>query len=80
MKDSMLWEGLYTGAGEECEEERAAEIKHYELTLTLIPSPFYQWRRSRFEGEDKLGEEGTGGENVFFRFVLISHYPIMFNW
>ncbi|KAK4810860.1 LOW QUALITY PROTEIN: hypothetical protein QYF61_008832 [Mycteria americana] len=37
VKDCILWEGPHAGAGEECEEEGAAEAKHYELTTTPIP-------------------------------------------
>ncbi|KAK4806933.1 hypothetical protein QYF61_027300 [Mycteria americana] len=40
VKDCLLWEGPHTGAGEEREEEGAADMKCYELTATppfLIP-------------------------------------------
>lgn len=37
MKDCIPWEGPYAGAEEECKEERAAEMKCYGLTTTLIP-------------------------------------------
>jgi len=37
MKDSVLWEGPNTGAGEEHEEEGAAEMKCGGLTSTPIP-------------------------------------------
>jgi len=41
MEDCLLWEGPQTGAGEECEEEGAAEMCH-ELTASPIPVPL--WR------------------------------------
>ncbi|XP_072714956.1 AN1-type zinc finger protein 5-like isoform X2 [Ciconia boyciana] len=39
MEDCILWEGPHAGAGEECEEEGAAERLHDELTATPIPHP-----------------------------------------
>jgi len=39
VKDWILWEGPHTGAGEEHEEERAAEMKCYGLTTTPVPHP-----------------------------------------
>jgi len=37
--DCLLWEEPHTGAGEECEEERAAETTCDELTAIPIPCP-----------------------------------------
>lgn len=39
MKDRIPWEGPHSGAGEQHEEERAAEGKCYELTATPIRHP-----------------------------------------
>jgi len=39
VENCLPWEGPYTGAGEECEEEGAAETKCDELTITPIPHP-----------------------------------------
>ena len=42
VEDCLPWEGPHTGAGEECEEEKVAEMKCYELTTTPIshtPAP-----------------------------------------
>ncbi|KAM9590862.1 uncharacterized protein ACIBXB_005912 [Morphnus guianensis] len=39
MEDCLLWEGPHAGAGEECEEEGAAETMCDELTATPIPCP-----------------------------------------
>ncbi|GAB0181389.1 hypothetical protein GRJ2_000604200 [Grus japonensis] len=43
VKDCLLWEGPHAGAGEECEEEGAAETKRDELTRT--PFPCTAWER-----------------------------------
>ena len=39
MEDCLPWEGPHGGAGEECEEEGAAETTCDELTTTPIPRP-----------------------------------------
>jgi len=39
MEDCLLWEGPHAGAGEECEEEGAAEATCDELTIAPISSP-----------------------------------------
>ncbi|KAK4832829.1 hypothetical protein QYF61_025817, partial [Mycteria americana] len=39
VKDCISWEGPHAGAGEDHEEEHAAEMKRYELTTTPIPHP-----------------------------------------
>ena len=66
--------GPHAGAGEECEEEGAAEMKHYELPLTLIPFPSFcatQGRGSRrLRSEVELGEEGRCGKKVVLDFFL----------
>lgn len=39
MRDGIPWEGHYTGAGEESEEEGAAETMLAKLTLALAAVP-----------------------------------------
>ena len=39
MEVCLLWEGPHAGAGEQCEEEGAAETTCDELTATPIPRP-----------------------------------------
>jgi len=39
LEGCLPWEGPYTGAGEECEEEGVAERTSDELTPTPIPHP-----------------------------------------
>ena len=37
MQDCLPWEGPHAGAGEECEEQGAAQTACDELTVTPIP-------------------------------------------
>ena len=39
VKDYVLWKEIHAGAGEESEDEGAAETKNYELTSIPIPHP-----------------------------------------
>lgn len=39
MRDCVLWQEPHAGAGEEWDEEGAAEMKCYEVTTTPIPHP-----------------------------------------
>lgn len=39
MKDCISWEGLRAAAGEESEEEGAAEVNFYELSATSVLHP-----------------------------------------
>ena len=39
VEDSLPWVGAQAGAGEECEEEEAAETTCDEMTTTPIPHP-----------------------------------------
>jgi len=61
MENRLPWEGLYTGAGEECEEEGAAETTCDELTTTPFPVSLHH----------------RGGGEVFLRCGFISHYPTL---
>lgn len=46
----------FVGAGEKCKEEGATEMKHYELTRTLIFHSLYNtWER----GDRRVGNEGV---------------------
>jgi len=54
MKNCVLWEGPHAGAGEECEEEGAAEITRYELTTTSFHHPHLQllgWDHCMFQAQ-----------------------------
>jgi len=70
-------EGIQAGAGEECEEEEAAETTCDEPTAAPIPHPSVplagrRWRKSGV----KLSPGRREGEGVL-RFSLISHYPTL---
>ncbi|GAB0186526.1 zinc finger and BTB domain-containing protein 5 [Grus japonensis] len=47
LEDCLLWEGPHAGAGEECEEEGAAETTCDELTAIPIPHPPVPLKGSR---------------------------------
>ena len=70
------WEGPHTGA-EEREEEGAAETTRDELTATPAPCPLrcLGGGGGEVRSEDEPRKKERGGGKVFFRFVLISHYP-----
>jgi len=59
---SCLWEGPHTGAGAECEEEGAAEMRGDELTTAPSPCPLapLSRRRERKSGLKRAQEEGRG--------------------
>jgi len=68
MEDCLLWEGPHTGAGEECEEEGAAETKCDELTTTPIPHPPALLRGEEAENIGRKGKpekKGGVGGSVF---------------
>ncbi|KAK4816051.1 hypothetical protein QYF61_011059 [Mycteria americana] len=54
MEDCLLWVGPHAGAGEECEEEGAAQTTHDELTATPIPCPLVPLVGEQVE---KIGSE-----------------------
>jgi len=56
-KDCIKWEGPYAGAGEECEEEGAAERKSYELVITPIPLHVSRAGSRRIGSEVQPGKE-----------------------
>ncbi|KAK4810927.1 hypothetical protein QYF61_013335 [Mycteria americana] len=55
VEDCLLWEGPHTGAGEECEEEEAAETMHDELTATPIPCPSAPLGMEITESQNRIG-------------------------
>jgi len=78
VKDCIPWVGPHAGAGEESEEEGAAQTKHDELSVTPIPHlPALEVKKTRVKLS--LGRREGQGEGVW-RFVLVPHYPTLFNW
>lgn len=81
VKDYLSWEGPYTGARKEHEEERVAERKCYELTATPTPHhlALLEGERNRdFGSEVDPGMKGVVRGRCF-RFVLISYSRGLFN-
>jgi len=70
MEDCLLWEGPHNGAGEECEEEGAAETTCDELTTISIPCPPALLRGEEVEN---LGVQlSPGGREILrFRFYFL---------
>jgi len=64
VKDCILWEGSHAGAGQQREEERAAETKHCELTTPVAHLPA-QLRAGggggRVRSEVEPGKKEVGG-------------------
>jgi len=82
MKGHVPWKQPHAGAGEECEDEGLAEKKPLNLLQPPLPVPLC----CLVEGGREVGSEveprKKGGMEewwVFFRFVLISHYPPLIN-
>ena len=76
MKNCLPWKRLHAGAGEQYEEEGAAERKCYRITTTPFPISFHCSgegdRRVRSEAE--FGKKG-GWREGGFSFAFIYHYP-----
>lgn len=82
--DSVLLEGLHTAAGEECEEEGAAQRKCHGLTTTpVLHSPPLNRERQgcrRVRKEEvklSLGNRREWEQGVF-SCIFSSHYPALF--
>lgn len=73
VKNSIPWEGPHDAAGEESEDEGAAEIKHYRPTAASIPHP--KQRSLEWKSDVEPGKkEGRAGGVVL---CLPYHYPTL---
>jgi len=83
MENCLLWGGPHDGAGEESEEEAAAETMCDELTTTPIPCPpvLLRGRRWRKLGVKlSLGRTEGWGEGVFKIWFDFSLPYFDFDW
>jgi len=64
MEECLPWDGPYSGAGEECEEEGAAETTCDELTTTPfpVPLPCSEGGVRQIRSEIEPGKKGGMGE------------------
>jgi len=67
MENCFPWEGPHAGAGEESEEEGAAETTSDELTAASIPRPpvLLRGMRQRIQEGSQAQEEGRGRGRCF---------------
>ena len=65
VKDYVLWEVPNARAGELCEEEGAAEEKHYRLTIVPIHLHFSWGEGRRVGSEAEPGKKEEVGEKMF---------------
>jgi len=52
LENSLLWEALHSGAGEECEEEGVAETTRDEQTAAPTPHPPAPLRGKRWRNQE----------------------------